>query len=238
MDAEAHEPEEGQGQQAQPGAGGRPQPLASTRGAEHQEGEDEPRRDLDADSGHQGRRTRAEAGARARGKGKRERQQEQDHGVVVCAADGEDEQHRVQAHERRGPAGGVSKATGRARDERDCAEARCCREHLQRPQATRDAERGGGVADDREQRAIRGVLERPSHELEDRVGARFGGDVGVWVKAVQGPHAREGEVAEDVLGDQRRPEQQRSRARARSRRPARERVALGRRGARAGSSRT
>jgi hypothetical protein len=138
VDAEAHQPEQRQGQQAQPGAGNRPQALARTRGAEHQEGQHEPRGDLDADAGHQRRRAGAEAGGRTRGQRQGERQHEHDHRVVVGPPDGEAEQHGVQADERRGPAGGVSEATGRPRDERYGSEAGRRREHLQRPQATRD----------------------------------------------------------------------------------------------------
>jgi hypothetical protein len=154
VDAEAHQPEQRQGQQAHPGAGNRPQALARTRGAEHQEGQHEPRGDLDANAGHECRRAGAEAGDRTRGQRQGERQHEHDHGVVVGSSHGEAEQHGVQADERRGPAGGVSKARSRPRDERYGSEAGCCREHLQRPQATCDPERGCGIADDREQRAI------------------------------------------------------------------------------------
>jgi hypothetical protein len=52
------------------------------------------------------------------------------------------------------------------------------------------------------------MLEGPSDEREDRIGRRFGGHVGVGVQAVQRPHAGEVQVAEHILGDQRRTEQQ------------------------------
>jgi hypothetical protein len=52
------------------------------------------------------------------------------------------------------------------------------------------------------------MLEGPSHEREDRIGRCFGGDVRVGVQAVQRPHAGEVQVAEDILGDQRRAEEQ------------------------------
>jgi hypothetical protein len=53
------------------------------------------------------------------------------------------------------------------------------------------------------------MLKRPADEAERAVGWRFGGDVRVRVEPVQGADAREREIAEDVLGDQRRAEQQR-----------------------------
>jgi hypothetical protein len=52
------------------------------------------------------------------------------------------------------------------------------------------------------------MLERPSDERKDRIGRCFGGDVRVRVQAVQCPHAGEVQVAEDILGDQRRAEEQ------------------------------
>jgi len=52
------------------------------------------------------------------------------------------------------------------------------------------------------------MQERPSDERVDRIGGRFGGDMRVGVQAVQRTHAREREVAENVLGDQRRPQEQ------------------------------
>jgi hypothetical protein len=121
----------------------------------------------------------------------------------VSAADGQLEQHRVQADEGRRPAGRATEACGGARDQCDRAEARGDGKHLERPQPAGDPEWSGRVAREREQRAVGGVLEGPAHEREDRVGWRFCRDVGVRVQAVQGSHAGEAQVAEHVLGDQR-----------------------------------
>jgi hypothetical protein len=52
------------------------------------------------------------------------------------------------------------------------------------------------------------VLEGPADERVDGVGERFGGHMGVWVEPVKGAHTRERHISEDVLGDQRRAEQQ------------------------------
>jgi hypothetical protein len=126
----------------------------------------------------------------------------------VCAADGRQEQHRVQPDERRGPARRVPEPAPRARDERDSAEARDDGERLERPQRTGQAERRRRVADQREQRAVRRVLVRPADEREDFVAGGLGGDVRVRVETVQRAEAGERYVAEDVLREQGRPEQQ------------------------------
>jgi hypothetical protein len=102
----------------------------------------------------------------------------------------------------------MTETAGRPCHERHRPEARGGRDRFQHPQATRDAERRRPVAEERVERPVRGVLERPADELEDRIGARFGGDVRVGVQSMQRPHAGEREVAEHVLGDQGRPEQQ------------------------------
>jgi hypothetical protein len=52
------------------------------------------------------------------------------------------------------------------------------------------------------------VLEGPADEPEDRVGGRFGGDMGVRIQAVQSSETREAQVAEHVLGDQWRAEEE------------------------------
>ena len=48
------------------------------------------------------------------------------------------------------------------------------------------------------------MLERPAHEREDGVRRGFGGHVRVGVQAVQGAHTGVAQIAEYVLGDQRR----------------------------------
>ncbi len=87
-------------------------------------------------------------------------------------------------------------------------EARENRHGLQCPQSSRQPERSERIAGQREQRAVRRVLERPADELEDRVGRRFGGHVRVRVEPMQGTHPGERQVAEHVLRDQRRTQQQ------------------------------
>jgi len=126
----------------------------------------------------------------------------------VRASDGQHEQHWVEPDEARRPAAAASEPVHRAPDQSDRREARERRDGLERPQPAREPERRGRVAGEREQRAVGGVLKRPAHEREDPVGGRFGGEVRVGVEAVQRAHAREREVAEHVLRDQRRSEQQ------------------------------
>lgn len=53
------------------------------------------------------------------------------------------------------------------------------------------------------------MLERPAHEGVHMVRGDVGRHMGVWVEPVCRAEPGEGQVAEDVLGDQRRPEQQR-----------------------------
>jgi hypothetical protein len=208
MEAEADQPGDGKRKQAQRGARRHLQPLARARGCEHEKRQHQPGGDLDPDAGDQRAGARAQARARPRRQGEGEGEHQQDQSVVVRPADGEHEQHRVQAHERSRPAAGMAEAAGRARDQRDRGQARQPRECLQDPEAAREPKRRGGVADEREQRAVWGMLERPSDECEDRVRAGFRGDMRIRVQSVQSAHAREREVAEHVLGDQRRPEEE------------------------------
>ena len=99
-------------------------------------------------------------------------------------------------------------ASARACDQPDGAEAREHRESLQRPQSARHAERCHHVAHQREQRAIGRVFEGPADVPEDRVGRRLRGRMRVGVQPMHHAQAREAEVAEHVLGDQRRTQQQ------------------------------
>jgi hypothetical protein len=135
-------------------------------------------------------------------------EQQEYQGVVMRPADGQLEQHGVQSHEGHRPTRRLTKTAGGSRDERHRAEARSDRDGLEGPQPAGKAKRGGRVACEREQRAIGRVLEGPSEEREDRVTGGFGGDMRVGVKAVQGSHAGEAQVAEDVLGDQWRAQEQ------------------------------
>jgi hypothetical protein len=206
--AEADQPQRCQRQQADRGRGGHLEAFARLRRREHEEGQNQTRRDLDADARHQCDRGRAKAGARAGAQRERRGEQQQDQRVVVCAADGQLEQHRVQAHERRGPAARMTEPPGGPRDQRDRAEARGDRDGLECPQPARDAERRGGVAREREQGPVGGVQEGPADEPEHSIRGRFRRHMRVRVKAVQGSQAGEAQIAEHVLGDERRPEQE------------------------------
>jgi hypothetical protein len=182
--------------------------LAIARRGEHQERQHQARRELQPDA----RRQRGGAGARMRaragGQRQRRRQRQRQQRVVVGSALGQRQHHRVQADERRRPRRRAPQTPGRTRDQRDRADAREHGDRLERPQPARQPQRHERIAQQREQRTVRRVLEGPADELVHRVGGRFGGEVRVRVKAVQSPQARERQVAEHVLGDQRRAEQQ------------------------------
>ncbi len=208
MPAEADQPERPEREQAEPRAHRHAHAFPGSRGGEQDERQQQPRSDLDPDARDQRTCRRAEARARSGGERQRRGEHEDDQRVVVRAADRQLEHHRVQAHERDRHARRAPEAAGRPSDERHCAEARGDRQGLERPQPARRRERGREVACEREQGTVGRVLEGPSHEREHRVGGRFGPDVRVGVKAVQRSQAGEVQVAEDVLGDQRRPEQQ------------------------------
>jgi hypothetical protein len=138
----------------------------------------------------------------------RERQQQHRQRVVVVAADGQLQQHRVQAHERDGGAARAAHAPRGEAHQRDRTEARQRGEHLQGPKFARESQRREGVGGEREQWPVGGVLVGPAEEVVDRVGGNLSGEHGVGVKAVQRAQVREADVAEHVLGDQRRAEQQ------------------------------
>jgi hypothetical protein len=128
--------------------------------------------------------------------------------VVVGAAGGEQEQRGIEPDEGRGRRRRASHPPSRLGDQRDRAQAGRDRHGLQRPQAAAEPEQGERVGAEREQRAVGGVLEGPADESEHRVDRRFGGDVRVRVQPVQRAQAGERQVAEHVLGDQRRREQE------------------------------
>jgi hypothetical protein len=206
--AESCDPDDREQGQGEPCAGGRAQALAQAAGREHEKGERKGSRHLDADAGHE--RPGAGAKARARPRAQRERSGEREHDqrVVVGAAERELEQHGIQAHERRRPASATAQRPGRAGDQRDRAEARDECQDLERPQRTPDPQRRRGVAGEGEQRPVGRVLEGPADEGEHGVRRGFRGQAGVGVEPVQRAQPRVADVAEDVLGDQRRAEQQ------------------------------
>ncbi len=161
-------------------------------------------------TGRASNRRRSAAGPRLTARGQRQCRRQRGHheGVVVGPADGQLEQHGVQAHECHRPLPLAPQCVGGVADQCDRPEAGERGDRLQRPQAAGQPERRERVAPEREQGAVGGVLEGPPHEREDRVPGRFGRDVRIGVQAMQGPEAGVAEVPEHVLGDQRRPEQQ------------------------------
>jgi len=207
--AEADQPDRRDQRQAQRGGARNAQALARLAGGYQQERQRQPGGDLDRDPRDQ----RGGAGAKARAGAGREQQcggeRQQQQRVVVVAADRQLEQHRVQADEGSGEAPRVPLLPACAAHQRDRGEARGNRERLQRPQTACEPERDDRVAREREQGTVGRALERPAHEQVDRVGGRLGGDVRIRVHPLQGAEAGEVEIAEDVLGDQRRPDQQR-----------------------------
>jgi len=207
--AEAEHADRGDHEQPERGAGGDLGALARAGRGEDQKRQQQPGGDLHADAGRERERSRAEAWAGAGGQGERGCEREQQQRVVVGTADGEHEQHRVEPDERRGEPGGMTEARGSAHDQGDGGEARGDGDHFERPQAAGEPERRDRVAGERERRPVRGVLKRPADEGEDGVARRFGRDMGIRVEPVQHADAGEREIAEDVLGDQRRAEQQR-----------------------------
>ncbi len=179
--------------------------------SQHEERQHEAGCELDPHAAGESERRGPWAGGRVRPRGAQQQSQaerQQQQGVVVGTADGEHEQDRVQPQQRQreGPrAAEPSCGFGREPDRPEAAQHR---QRLQRPQPARHPQRGGGVAREREQRPVGRMLERPADESEDGIGRRFGREVRVGVQAVQRPHAAEGQIAEDVLGDQRRTEEQ------------------------------
>jgi hypothetical protein len=206
--AEADQADRAEHDERERGALERSAPIARARRAEQHERQRQAGRDLHTDAGHE--RGRACAKAR-RGAGRQRqgaRKREQDQRVVVRTAHGEHEQHGIEPDEGRRPAARLAEAPRGHRDERNGAEAREHGERLERPQPAGEAERHEGVADQREQRPVGGVLVGPAEEREDFVARGLRGDVGVGVESVQRAEPGEADVAEHVLGDQRRPEQE------------------------------
>jgi hypothetical protein len=197
--AEADQRDRPEHDEADRRAGERLQPLARRTRPKHEERQREPGRDLDRDARHERRRRRAKARTRAGAQQQCRREREQDQRVVVCTADREHKQHRVQPDECCRPARRVPEPSGCSCDQRDGGEARGDSDCLERPQAAGQAERRRRVAEQREQRAVRRVLIRPADEREDFVAGGLRGHVRVWVEAVQRAEPREADVAEDVL---------------------------------------
>jgi len=199
MHAEADQADDRERHEPQRRAHGDPQALAPAGSAQQHEGQREPRGELHPDGARERGRRGSHVAVDARAQRQREREREQDQRVVVRTADGKHEQHGVQPDERGCPAGRVTDASGRPCDQGDGGEARRDGQGFEEPQGAGHAERGGSVACEREQRAIRRVLEGPAYEPVDGVAAGFGRDVRVRVEPMQGAHAGEGHVPEHVL---------------------------------------
>jgi hypothetical protein len=206
--AEADQADRAEHDEPERGALERSPPIARTRRTEQHERQRQAGGDLHADARHERRGGRAIPRCGAGRERERARQGEHDQRVVVGAADGEHEQYGIESDEGRGPAARLPEAPGGERDERNRTEAREHGERLERPQPTGQPERHEGVAEQREQRTVGGVLVGPAEEREDFVARGLRGDMCVRVEAMQRAESREADVAEHVLGDQRRSEQE------------------------------
>lgn len=122
--------------------------------------------------------------------------------------DRQQQQDGVEPHERRRRLGRAAHPRGRAGAQRNGSQACRHRHRLQRPQPAAEPDQRERVGAEREQRPVGRMLEGPADEREDGIDGRFRGDVRIGVQAVQDPQARERQVAEHVLGDQRRTQQQ------------------------------
>jgi hypothetical protein len=197
--AEADQPEHREQRQAQPGPGRHAQALTRGGGSQYQERQCQAGGDLDPDPRDQRCCAGTEARVGARGEQQRGGERQQLEHVVVSAADGQHEQHGVQAHEGGRPARRMPTPARGARDQCHRAEARGGHDRFERPQPAGEPEWRDRVAEEREQRAVGRVLVGPTQKSIDGVGGRLCGDVRVGVQSVQGAQTGEAEVAEHVL---------------------------------------
>ena len=198
--------------------------LAPTRGGKYDEREYEPGRGLHADPDDEQGGCRPEVSGvhrngdppRARGGhggfSSRERQRsgqdEQHERVVVRAADGKLQKHRIQADEHGRHLGRVSHLACSARRQGNRRKAARDSKQLKGPKAAAEPERSKRIGAEREQGPVGGMLKRPTNERKDGVGWSFRRDVGVGIQSVQHAQASKLEVAKDVLRDERWTEQQ------------------------------
>ena len=206
--AEAHDRHDREQHQRSRGAPRHPHPLAQVPGREHHEWQHQSGRGLHAHPEHDQRRGAAQPWRRPGRQQQRARKHEQHERIVVRTAHRQLERHRVQADESGRPLRRVPHLLRGPRDQCHRTKTRRHRDPLQRPQATRHAKRCERVGPECEQRPVGRVLKRPPDEREHRVCGRFGGHVRVGVQPVQHAQPRKRQVAEHVLGDQRRPQQQ------------------------------
>ena len=174
MRAEADQPDARHQRQAEHGRARHAAPARVRVGAEHEERQHDSCRDLDP------RRLPPASARRARSRGdapavsaSAPARHASTQRVVVSAADGQLQQHRVQPDKRRGQARRAPERGGRAARSARRGEGGGDRDRLQRPQPAREPQRRRGVAREREQRAVGRVLSRPADERIDRVGGSF-----------------------------------------------------------------
>ena len=180
--------------------------LVSALGRQQQEREHEAGGQLDPDRHHErGDRAPVVGHGGAEQDGREQRGEQR---VVVKAADRVDEQDRVEPDERRRPRRRASDQRRGAGDDRHHGQARRDGDRLQRPQAAAHPERRERIAGDRVHGPVRGVDGAPAEEAVDRIERHGRRGVVVGIEAVQRTEAGEAEIAEHVLGEERRPEQQ------------------------------
>jgi len=105
VDAEAHHTHNQHHQQAHHGCNGRAPTLTPTWGAKHQERQQQAGCQLDSHPRRQCSRPRAKPWRLTRAQRQSARHRQQHERVIVGAPHRQDEQHRVQSHERSRPAG-------------------------------------------------------------------------------------------------------------------------------------
>ena len=155
--AEPEQPHECDRQQRSARRERQPRAIAGPRWREHQERQHQAGRDLDAHTGGQRRRAGTHVGARGsgpRGERQRGRQREHRQRVVVRPSHRQQQQHRVQADERRRPTRRLPESARRSGDQRHRPEARDDRDRLECPQPPCRSERHQCVAEEREQRSV------------------------------------------------------------------------------------
>ncbi len=208
MDAETDQRDDPDAEENERRASGHLHALAGPVGRQHDEGQREPGGHLDAhpDRHRSARCAKPRTGTRRQ----QHRGAEQHHHqrVVVRAADRHHQEDGIQADECRRPAPRVAELTRRRRHKPDTGEAGCDGHRFERPQARGQAERRKRIARQRKQRAVRRVLVEPPYELKGRVGGRVGGHMCIGVEPVKRAQPGEVQVAEHVLGYERRPEEQ------------------------------
>ena len=208
MRPEAKQPQDEQPQQAQRCSPCRRPALAPAGGGEHQEGQQQARRQLHPHPRHQGTRARAKPRACPGGQRQGAPHRQQHQRVVVGAPHRQHQQDGVEAHEGRRPAGRATQLLGRLGDQGDGGKARKDGDRLEGPQPSGEAEGHDDIAGEGEQWAVGGVQEGPADEPIGGVPEGFRRHMGVGVQSMQGTHTGKGQISKYILGDQGRPQRQ------------------------------